>query len=193
MDGKSYIIEKYVDDRILDALSRHRCVACGACCRWRGQVFLYPDDIKRLAEKLMLTVEQFLIRWCVVVWWTWDDTRQFRIGLARKDVGNECVFLEGNLCSIHEFKPLLCKAGPAAWGWLWNPKYFWHFVQESPSFRHSTGGLSRDEANHWFVSTRSAEAAASHATSLTTLAEVSGISEEVLQVLPVVEFKEEVC
>ena len=31
-----------------------QCTACGLCCRWGGQVYLYPDDAHRLAGHLNL-------------------------------------------------------------------------------------------------------------------------------------------
>jgi uncharacterized protein len=192
MNGSSDRIEMYADEGMLKTLSRHCCVGCGACCRWPSQVFLYADDIKRIAGRLGTEVDEFLLRWCVIVWWKWDTYLQFRIALARRAAGNECVFLKGSLCSIHEFKPLLCKAGPAAWGWIRNSEYFWYFVRESPSFRHPAGTFSGTDANHWFVTTRIAEAVASQATSVQELALVSDVSQEVLQRLDLVEFKEEV-
>src|SRR5712692_258245 len=146
MAGNSSEIEAHADDRILEALSRHRCVGCGECCRWPGQVILYAEDIKRIAKELHLAEEDFLIRCCVVVWWKEGDCDQFRIALARKEGGSECIFLNGALCTIHEFKPLKCKAGPCGWSWIGNPRYFWYYVRRSPSFYHPKGTLPRAEA-----------------------------------------------
>src|ERR1700733_11826239 len=100
-------IENYADGNMLEALSHHKCIGCGSCCRWPSQVFLYADDIKRIASELKMTDAGFLVRWCVVVHWKWQDCEQFRIALARKEFGNECVFLKGTLCGIHQFKPLI--------------------------------------------------------------------------------------
>jgi uncharacterized protein len=190
MAGNRLQIEAYADERILEALSRHRCVGCGECCRWPGQVILYADDIKRIARELDLAEEDFLTRYCVVVWWKRADCDQFRIALARKDGGRECIFLKGALCTIHQFKPLKCKAGPSGRSWIASPKYFWYYVRGSPSFRHQKEMLPRAEADRWFTATLDAEVVASSATSLAALAANTQLSEDVLRRLELIEFKE---
>jgi Fe-S-cluster containining protein len=126
------------------------------------------------------------------VWWEWNASKHFRISLARKLRSDECLFLDGALCQIHESKPLLCKAGPAAWAWMWNPENFWFYVRESPSFGHDMGTFSLVEANHWFMSTWAAEKAVRSATSLAALAEVAQVPESVLQRLTLIEFRKEI-
>jgi hypothetical protein len=108
--------------------------------------------------------------------------------LARKEVADECTFLSGSICTIHEFKPLLCKAGPAAWPWIRDERSFWFYAGISPSFRHPSGTFPRSEANSWFVKTRRAEEVASNATSLPSLATICGVPEAVLERMTVVEF-----
>jgi Fe-S-cluster containining protein len=190
MVGDKREIEAYIDDRVLRTLSQHRCVGCGACCRWRGQVLLYAEDIKTIASEMSLSREQFLICFCKIVWWDREDGRQYRIALTRKGVPGACVFLHDSLCTIHKFKPLQCKAGPAGWSWIASPEKFWHYVDRSPSFRHVEGTMTTEEANRWFLATRSEEFAVSQASSLLELAAILQFSEEVLGQLPLVEYKE---
>ncbi len=190
MTTSEFEIEAHADEHMLETLSLHQCTGCGACCRWSGQVLLYPDDIRRIASRLFLSAEDFLVRQCVIVRWKWEKCEQFRIALARKTVREECVFLNGTLCSIHDFKPMMCKAGPAAWPWISNPNYFWYYVRNSPSFSHPIGTMSRGDANTWFLATRTACAVARNATSLQTLAELHQVSEETLRRLPLIDFEE---
>jgi Fe-S-cluster containining protein len=183
-------LEEFADSRVLQALSGHSCIGCGACCRWGGRVFLYADDIKRLAMKLCLTEEEFLLTRCVALRWLSPAGDQFRIALSWKGQTPECTFLEGARCGIHSFKPLLCKAGPAGWPWISNEKYFWFYERRSPSFRHEPGALVLSEANMWFVATRQAETIARQGSSLSALATAAGISASVISRLEVIEFQE---
>jgi Fe-S-cluster containining protein len=192
MDHRKLQISEHADKAMQVALTRHKCTGCGACCRWPGQIFLYPDDIKRIARRLELSVEDFLLSRCAITWWRWASCTQYRICLARKPQSTECVFLTGSLCGIHESKPLLCKAGPAASAWIMNPRSFWYFVEKSPSFRHEIETTSLSELNDWFVATCGSEEVASQATSLTALAVVSGVSADVIQGLKLIEFKKEI-
>ena len=190
--GSNVSLSTFADAQMLSALSRHECVGCGACCRWPSQVFLYAQDISNISSYLKMTAEKFVTEYCAVVWWSWQGHLQFRIALLRKASNNECVFLETNRCTIHQVKPLLCKAGPAAWAWIRNPRYFWFFARESPSFQHPEGTLSIAEANRWFLSTRLAEGIASRAESLEDLARLSGVSFDSLERLQRIQFTEEV-
>jgi Fe-S-cluster containining protein len=191
MVGNSLDIVANADAQTLEALSRHRCTGCGECCRWPGWVPLYADDVERLARGLGLTPEAFLTRNCVVVWWKWDDHPQFRIALAHKNGSNECVLLNGRSCSVHEFKPLKCKAGPADWYWITNPRYFSYYVNMSPSFRHPEGTFGLDEANQLFNATLEAERDACKASSLAALAAGIHVSEKFIRRLQLFEFKED--
>ncbi len=186
MAGKNLSIELHADQRMLAALSRHRCVGCGDCCRGPGHVFLYRDDIKRLASELHLEEKDFLILRCVIVKWTREDSEQFRIALTKNASEDECVFLEGTRCGIHRFKPLQCKAGPADWQWISNPKFFWLYERRSPSFRNPEDTSCLVEADILFRATLSAEKVAAQATSLESLATFCDVSEDVVRSLKVI-------
>jgi Fe-S-cluster containining protein len=183
-------IEAHANVEMLEALSRHACEGCGGCCRWRGHVYIYASDIKRIATELQMSEAEFLLGYCKIVYWPWAGSRQFRVALTRNAAG-ECVFLKNLRCTIHAFKPLMCKAGPAAWPWINNSKAFWFYVQRSPSFLHPLGTMPMAEANCWFTATRDAEAEVGVAKSVMDLACILRIPESVLQCLPLMEFKEE--
>lgn len=187
MTGNRQSLEQTASGKMLTALSRHGCTGCGACCRWPGHVYLYREDLIRIARRLKTSVENFLKQYCVVVKWKTREGEHFRIGIARNS-GGSCVFLRGSKCGIHDHKPLACKAGPAGWPWIANPDSFWYYVEHSPSFRHPEGALSLAEANQWFRATRNAEADASRSVSLNSLATLCGVPVELVMKLRVVDF-----
>jgi hypothetical protein len=133
---------------------------------------------------------EFLMGYCVIVYWPWAGSVQFRVALARKASG-ECVFLEKALCTVHAFKPLMCKAGPAAWPWIKSSKAFWFYVMQSPSFSHPPGTMPLAEANGWFMATREGEVTVGAANSVDSLAQIFGFPSAVFHALPLIEFKEE--
>jgi Fe-S-cluster containining protein len=184
------IIESHASKDMLAMLSRHRCEGCGACCRWNGHVFLYRNDVKRIADRVELTIPDFLKRYCVVVRWRAGDVDQYRLGLARHPGNSGCIFLENSRCSIHAFKPLMCKAGPAGWPWLADPESFWMYARKSPSFNHREGTLSRGSANYWFTRTRRAAAIVQEATSLKMLARIHDVSFSAIRNLPLLGFEQ---
>ncbi len=72
------------------------CRKCGQCCRHYQYVELYDKDIERLVS-LGFDPEEFL---------------QVKGGEAFLKHDGECVFLEGDLCRVHEAKPAVCRAYP---------------------------------------------------------------------------------
>jgi Fe-S-cluster containining protein len=86
----------------------HECQRCTACCRWPGQVRLTDEEITRLAAFKGLTEFDFIQRFTRLT--------QDRRGLALMDKPNgECVFLEGNDCSVQAVKPQQCRDFPNLW------------------------------------------------------------------------------
>jgi Fe-S-cluster containining protein len=87
-----------------------RCLQCGECCRIRGFVRLRPDEIDRIAEFLGLPTGAFTERYTRLA--------LNRSGLELKEKRNgECIFLNGNSCTIHPVKPVQCKSFPAYWNY----------------------------------------------------------------------------
>lgn len=84
------------------------CQRCTACCRWPGQVRLTDAEIARLAAFKNLTEFDFIQ--------TFTRLTQDRRGLALMDKPNgECVFLDGNNCSVQPVKPQQCRDFPNLW------------------------------------------------------------------------------
>lgn len=89
------------------------CKKCGECCKnfslERG-VIIFPNDIERISNFLRISSEKFLEDYC------YNVNVQVKGGyvnlhfLSSND--GACVFLNKNLCSIHEVKPIQCKKSP---------------------------------------------------------------------------------
>src|SRR6185312_1042146 len=76
--------------------------------RWPGEVRLTEAEIARLAEHLGTDEYGFIQRF--------TRLRKDRTGLALMDKPNgECVFLEGNECSVQRVKPQQCRNFPNLW------------------------------------------------------------------------------
>ena len=41
-------------------MAEFSCRMCGACCTGEGHVYLFPDDVKRLATHFEMTVQEFV-------------------------------------------------------------------------------------------------------------------------------------
>lgn len=93
--------------------THYQCQRCGNCCRWPGFVKLGDAEISDVAAYLGLSEAEFIERY--------TRLRPRRDGLALTDKPNgECIFLDGNRCSIQAVKPDQCRAFPNGWnfpGW----------------------------------------------------------------------------
>jgi len=84
------------------------CQRCTACCRWPGQVRLTDEEISRLATFKGMSEADFIQRF--------TRLRHDRQGLALMEKPNhECIFLEGENCSVQDVKPQQCKDFPNLW------------------------------------------------------------------------------
>lgn len=89
--------------KIIDNIS-FECKKCGKCCKWGEFVFLTPEDIKRIAECLEITIRDFINRY--------TKREQGLFVLINKGASKECIFLNGNKCSIWKYKPEQCEKFP---------------------------------------------------------------------------------
>jgi len=86
----------------------HECQRCTACCRWPGEVRLAEGEIARLAALKQMTEVEFIQRFTRLT----NDRR----GLSLEEKPNgECVFLDGNDCSVQPVKPQQCRDFPNLW------------------------------------------------------------------------------
>lgn len=79
---------------------------CGKCCTndREGSVFVEPADIEALAKKLSMSQQAFARAY---------TTREEGCDLElKKTPEGHCVFLVDRACTMHEAKPIQCRAYP---------------------------------------------------------------------------------
>ena len=86
----------------------YECQRCTACCRWPGEVGFAEGEIARLAAFKGMTEHDFIQNY--------TRLREDRSGLALQEKPNgECIFLDGNDCSVQTVKPQQCRDFPNLW------------------------------------------------------------------------------
>ena len=86
----------------------HECQRCTACCRWPGQIHVTEAELAGLAALKGLSEHDFIQRFMRL--------RPDRRGLVLQEKPNgECVFLDGNDCSVQSVKPQQCRDFPNLW------------------------------------------------------------------------------
>jgi len=104
------------------------CQMCGSCCRGfdEGEVYLYLDDIQKLASHLDFKgtsgLEKFARKYLKIInesfYWREHGEKRGRTykykTLGFKFVGKDehCYFLKNNKCSVHEYRPFQCQCFP---------------------------------------------------------------------------------
>ena len=84
------------------------CTRCSACCRHEpGYVFLSKTDVVRLAEAFSISPEKFVDIYCRAI----DIGGFSRISLNEKK-NYDCIFWEGEGCSVYDYRPLQCVSYP---------------------------------------------------------------------------------
>ena len=102
----------------------HRCLCCGTCCRWEGDVCLTEADISAIAAYLGLAEDDFINRYCRL--------QRNRRGLSLIDAPDgACIMLrDDKRCRINPVKPQQCRDFPHKWN-------FPGWEQRCPGARHS--------------------------------------------------------
>ena len=85
------------------------CRKCGKCCSL-GSGYLIDADIPRIAKFLGINEEELKEKYLEKVNMYGKDNLRPKTKDKGKGYG-ECIFLENNLCKIHEAKPLNCRIG----------------------------------------------------------------------------------
>lgn len=110
------LMGRRVKDSILDFI----CTKCGMCCCGFSEnkgVILFPEDIKRIATKLNISLESFKAKYCYSRELI-TEKKTLTLFFLRHDSGR-CNFLnDSNLCTIHESKPIQCNKGPFYFFWM---------------------------------------------------------------------------
>ncbi len=91
---------------------RFRCKRCGECCRnAKATVALDSLDGYRLAKHLGVSVEDFYLKYAD--FFILDEESRFPIyTLKVKGQKAQCIFLEGNRCTVRDARPGTCRMYP---------------------------------------------------------------------------------
>ncbi|MBW2991866.1 YkgJ family cysteine cluster protein [Candidatus Woesearchaeota archaeon] len=98
--------------KLRDVLKNQECKKCGSCCKF-GTGFLADGDLKQIARVLHMKEDHMKeedVKKKYLEEVEIFNKKMLRPRTQGKPYG-ECVFLKGNLCSIHPVKPLQCKIG----------------------------------------------------------------------------------
>lgn len=145
IDGSLIAPDKLLSSRDMAKLGCGDCAGCSDCCRGRAEaITLDPVDVRLLKEGLNLSFEGLLDRDLICL--TVVDgavlpalsmkrsTDPLEPSITRNDE-EECVFLDtSGRCSIHPFRPGICRMFPLARLWKEDGS-FAYFVQEGECSR----------------------------------------------------------
>ncbi|MFC1590959.1 YkgJ family cysteine cluster protein [Thermodesulfobacteriota bacterium] len=90
-----------------------KCKNSGICCKERSgySTLLFPSDIFRISkDKLKGNQLEFIHKYCNIIEFLWD-TSSVKFA-ALKHMNQECIFLQNNVCTVHNIKPIVCRLGP---------------------------------------------------------------------------------
>jgi Fe-S-cluster containining protein len=139
---------------------------CGDCCRGfnEGEVYLYKDDIFRLANHLNITgmedLGHFAKKYLKVIndsfFWKNQEaqrgkTYRFKtLGFKFTGKDEHCYFLKDNVCSVHEFRPFQCQSFPFWQMMVSNRKNFENYTKKCQGLQVLKGKYySREEILNW--------------------------------------------
>ncbi|MFX1313107.1 MAG: YkgJ family cysteine cluster protein [Promethearchaeota archaeon] len=143
------------------------CQMCGSCCRGlnEGEVYLYKDDILRLANYLNLNdkdgLREFTKKYLKVIevsfYWKEPNiqrgkTYKFKT-LGFKFIGEDehCEFLDNdNKCSVHKYRPFQCRCFPFWKMMVSSRKNFLDYTKKCIGLQISKGRFySKQEILSW--------------------------------------------
>ncbi|MFX1481506.1 MAG: YkgJ family cysteine cluster protein, partial [Promethearchaeota archaeon] len=129
-----------------------------------GEVYLYKDDILRLADYLKLNnqegLKKFAKKYVKVIndsfFWKPSESQRGRTyrfkTLAFRFTGEDehCHFLKDNMCSVHEHRPFQCRCFPHWQILISSPKNFRNYAKKCKGLQNSEGRYySREEILEW--------------------------------------------
>jgi len=83
------------------------CKKCGECCRGEGFVKVTEDEIRKMADYLGESPEEFKKNWI--------KSSLFEGYWLKEKPNRDCIFLENNMCKVHPVKPEQCRNFPFSW------------------------------------------------------------------------------
>lgn len=127
------------------------CKMCGACCKGEGSVFLYPEDVKKIAQTLSMTAQEVIDKYTeYVMMETIEKSGSYSYlpFLVLKKSNNSCVFLSSNRCDINKFKPFQCYHTPFVAEFFEDKEWREQLKKECPAI-----GTMKDEDFALYVET----------------------------------------
>ena len=88
-----------------------RCAGCGGCCRGREDIVLSGYDLWRLARRLGLPPRITARAFCRSYIGAASRLPGLRLAPVKEE-HNNCPFLSGGRCAVHEAMPLVCALYP---------------------------------------------------------------------------------
>ena len=142
------------------------CQICGDCCRGfkEGEVYLYKDDILRLAKFLNITgmkgLRNFAKKYVKVIndsfFWKDPDAKRGKtyrfktLGFRFTGEDEHCHFLKDNKCSVHQMRPFQCRSFPFWQMMVSNRKNFERYTKKCKGLQVSKGKYySQEEILNW--------------------------------------------
>ena len=89
---------------------RFHCTQCGKCCINREDILLTPLDLFRIANKLKLSLKEFIGQYCEL--YIGPDSHFPLIRLKPRGSIKRCPLLKNRRCSVHKAKPTMCAMFP---------------------------------------------------------------------------------
>ena len=96
-----------------DAHFSFACNGCGDCCRGREDIVLSGFDLWRIAARLRLPPQIVARGYCRASIGTVSHLPVLRLAPVKEN-RNNCPFLTGDHCAIHDAEPLVCALYPLA-------------------------------------------------------------------------------
>ena len=116
------------------------CNGCGECCRNRNDIILSAYDIYRLSQGLNISDMQLLKEYCEIY-----IGKVSKLPFVKVVFENGvCKFMKDNKCSIHVFKPSVCKLYPLGRGVKEDFNEVFYFKQDT-----QCGGKGMQIVKEW--------------------------------------------
>lgn len=105
---------------------RFRCLRCALCCgdtevRER-RILLLEAEARRISEATSMEIGEFAERV--------EGSEPFLYRMRKRE--GRCLFLRGNLCSIYEIRPIICRFYPFQLENLGGDRYRFSYTEECP-------------------------------------------------------------
>lgn len=104
------VVYRRLMKRWFDSSVAFACTACGKCCKSRNtRVFVNPSEVEELATAKSVPVPEFLRKFTDTLI---DSNGRSLVTLKGHPKKPQCIFLEGNACTVYNVRPTQCRTYP---------------------------------------------------------------------------------